>query len=163
MPTFISPQPDDERFMRLALDACRAGVMQGQTPFGACIVRGGEVIESTHNHVWLTIDPTAHAEVHCIRHACQKLNTIDLTGATIYSTTEPCPMCFSAIHWSRIERIVYGANIADAQSFGFNELIVTNEQLIELGKLSMQLTPGFMRDEAIELFKLWQQRGGQTY
>lgn len=154
---------DDERFMRLALDACRVGVAKGQSPFGACIVRDGEVLASTHNHVWLNTDPTAHAEVICIREACHRIKSIHLPGATIYSTTEPCPMCFTAIHWARIDRIVYSARVEDADQFGFNELKVTNQQLKTLGGTGVQLVPDFLRAEALEIYRNWQSRSGQAY
>src|SRR5438874_11390685 len=105
--------------MRVAIEKTREGIDAGQSPFGSVIVRGGEVVAATHNTVWLTTDPTAHAEVNCIRSAAGKLKTIFLTGCTLYSTTEPCPMCLSAIHWARIERVVSGAPIADASAAGF--------------------------------------------
>ncbi|MBI1337403.1 MAG: nucleoside deaminase [Phycisphaera sp.] len=149
--------------MRLALDACRVGVAKGQSPFGACIVRDGEVLASTHNHVWLNTDPTAHAEVICIREACHRIKSIHLPGATIYSTTEPCPMCFTAIHWARIDRIVYSARVEDADQFGFNELKVTNQQLKTLGGTGVQLVPDFLRAEALEIYRNWQSRSGQAY
>src|SRR5688572_18464025 len=107
----------DEQFMRLALAKARDGVEGGQSPFGACVVREGRVVACVHNVVWATTDITAHAEVHALRQACRELGTIDLSGSTIYSTCEPCPMCFSACHWARTTRIVYGASIADATSF----------------------------------------------
>ena len=149
--------------MRLALDVCRKGVDAGQSPFGACIARDGEVLACAHNHVWATSDPTAHAEVQAIREACGKLGAVHLAGATIYSTTEPCPMCFAAIHWARIKRIVYGAGIADAQRFGFNELQIANDQMKELGALEVAVVGGVLRPEAIELYRLWQAGGGRTY
>jgi tRNA(Arg) A34 adenosine deaminase TadA len=102
--------------------------IEGQ-PFGACIVKDGEVIACDHNVVWASTDITAHAEVYAIRNACKKLDSIDLSGCTIYSTCEPCPMCFTAIHWARIGRIVCGARIEDAKKYGFNELSVSNHEL----------------------------------
>src|SRR5687768_18131568 len=103
----------EERYMRMAIDKCREGIASGQSPFGACIVKDGQVIALEHNVVWETTDITAHAEVTAIRAACRNIDDIDLTGSVIYSTTEPCPMCFSASHWARIGTIVYGASIAD--------------------------------------------------
>ena len=154
---------DDERYMHLALEACRAGVEQGQSPFGACIVREGQVLAVAHNHVWLKTDATAHAEVVAIRAACQAVGEVHLAGGTLYSTTEPCPMCFTAIHWARIERIVFAASIADAQAFGFNELPISNARLKELGGAPVILTPDVLRDEAVALYRLWQARGGRSY
>ncbi|MCC6579984.1 MAG: nucleoside deaminase, partial [Phycisphaeraceae bacterium] len=108
-------------------------------------------------------DATAHAEVTAIRAACKAVGEVHLEGATIYSTTEPCPMCFSAIHWARIGRIVYGARVEDAARFGFNELRITNAQLVRVSGSSMQVTPDLLRDEVIALYEYWRQRGGCVY
>lgn len=156
--------PTDQHYMQLALDACRVGVDKGQSPFGACIVSaGGEVLACTHNHVRLLTDPSAHAEVMAIRDACGKLKDVHLTGATIFSTTEPCPMCFTAIHWARIARIVSAATIADAASFGFNELPVSNAHLRKVGGAGVELTAEYMREQAVELYRYWRDRHGQPY
>ncbi|HET6510697.1 MAG TPA: nucleoside deaminase [Candidatus Kapabacteria bacterium] len=147
-------QPE-ERYMRMAIEKCRKGIARGQSPFGACIVKDGQAIALEHNVVWETTDITAHAEVTAIRAACKNIDDIDLTGAVIYSTTEPCPMCFSASHWARIGTIVYGASIADAAKAGFNELEVSNEDLKRIGGTGVEIVPGFMRDECVKLFEEW--------
>ena len=154
---------NDQQWMERALAAARRGVEAGQSPFGAVIVRGGAVLAEAHNRVHAATDITAHAEVCALREACGHVGAVHLTGATIYSTTEPCPMCFSAIHWARVQRIVFGARIEDAARFGFNELAITNETLIELGRSTIELTPACARDEALRLFEAWQQRGGKPY
>ena len=102
----------DEDFMRLAIEKTREGIAAGQSPFGSAIVKNGEVVAVTHNTVWKTTDPTAHAEVNCIRRAAASLGTIELAGCTLYSTCEPCPMCLAASHWAKIDRVVFGATIA---------------------------------------------------
>ena len=132
----------------------------GQSPFGACIVSGREeaVVACTHNRVWATTDPTAHAEVVCIREACESRGKVHLPDCTIYSTTEPCPMCFSAIHWARIGRIVYAASIQDAKDFGFNELQISNQQFVDIAGAKMELTPGVLREEALDLYREWARR-----
>ena len=107
-----------KNFMSLAIAKARDGIAAGQSPFGAIIVRGHDVVAVTHNTVWLDTDPTAHAEVNCIRSAAKALKLIDLSGCEMYSTCEPCPMCLAAIHWSKIDRVVYGATIADAAAAG---------------------------------------------
>jgi len=151
---------DDVKYMQLALNACRVGVDLGQTPFGACIARDGEVLACTYNNVWSEMDPTAHAEVGAIRMACRELGEVQLEGATIYSTTEPCPMCFSAIHWARIKRIVFGGSIEDAKMYGFNELPVSNQTLKEQGGIDVEISPHFMRNDALKLFEYWQKQPG---
>lgn len=147
-------------FMRKAIQAARAGIRKNQTPFGACIVRNGRVIAAAHNVVWKTTDITAHAEIHAIRLACKKLKTIDLSDCVIYSTCEPCPMCFAACHWARFKKIIYGAAIRDARNAGFNELAVSNQRLKRLGRSPVQITGGFMRRETLALFRMWQRRPG---
>ncbi|MBF0532703.1 MAG: nucleoside deaminase [Candidatus Omnitrophica bacterium] len=145
----------DEKWMRLAMDRARDGIRRGQTPFGACIVRGGKFVSCEHNVVWRTTDITAHAEIHAIRAACKTLKTIDLSGCVLYSTCEPCPMCFAAIHWARIDQVIYGSRIADAQQAGFNELTVSNRQMKRLGKSPVKIVGDFMREEAAGLFAKW--------
>ena len=149
----------DLRYMRMALDACRQGIESGQTPFGACIVRADAVLACKHNRVWSRTDITAHAEIEAIRAACRHVGRIHLVEATIYSTTEPCPMCFSAIHWSQIRRIVYGATVIDARSFGFNELQISNEVMIQTSCSDIELKKEVLREEALELYRIWQERG----
>ena len=144
-----------EHFMQLALDKAKEGVDKGQSPFGACIVKDGKIISCEHNIVWESTDITAHAEIHAIREANLKLNSIDLTGCVIYSTCEPCPMCFTAIHWAKINKIYYGASIEDAKRFGFNELTVSNEMLKNHGKSKVEIENGFMREKCVELFEYW--------
>ncbi len=150
----------DEKFMRAAIDMARKGIKKGQTPFGACIVKDGEIISCTHNLVWKNMDITAHAEICAIRDACQRLKTVDLSDCVIYSTCEPCPMCFAACHWARIGEIVYGARIEDAKQFGFNELLISNNTMKEIAGKSSQIkiTADFLRHEACELFGLWDKR-----
>ncbi len=148
----------DEHFMKLAIQKAKEGIRKRQTPFGACIVKNGKVLACVHNVVWKTTDITAHAEVHAIRTACRKVKKIDLSGATIYSTCEPCPMCFSAIHWARISRIVYGVGIKDAAKIGFNELAIPDRRLKELGKSPLKVEGFFLYKENLELFQSWAKR-----
>lgn|SRR5690554_5475500 len=154
---------NDEYYMQQALDAARQGVKCGQTPFGACIVKDDKIIVATHNKVWQNTDITAHAEIVAIREACRILNTIDLSGCVIYSTTEPCPMCFAAIHWARISRIVFGAVIDDAHKAGFSELSISNLQMKEIGQSDVIVEGEFMRPEAQALFNEWKSSAGRPY
>lgn len=144
---------DDRKFMDMAIMKAREGMGMGQTPFGACMVRDGKVIACQHNRVWENTDITAHAEIAAIREACEALGTVDLSGSVIYSTTEPCPMCFSAIHWARIDRIIFGTRIADAREAGFSELTISNREMKERGNSQVEIIPDFMRGENLELFR----------
>jgi guanine deaminase len=152
----------DEDWMRQAIEAARAGIARGQTPFGACVVDAdGREVVSAHNVVWETTDVTAHAEVNAIRLACKKRGTIELAGCTIYSTCEPCPMCFSACHWARMSRIVYGASIEDARRAGFNELAISNEEMKRLGGSGVAVVGSMLRDENTALFQEWLKQPGR--
>ena len=146
----------DDAFMAMAIERAREGMNSGGSPFGACIVAAdGRVIACEHNVVWQTTDATAHAEVNAIRVACRAVSGIKLEGATIYSSTEPCPMCFSAIHWAGMRRIVYGASIADAARAGFSELSISNFDMKRLGGSPVEIVSGVMAEEAKELFERW--------
>ncbi len=150
--------------MRLAIDKAREGVASGQSPFGACIARAGEVVSCEHNVVWQTTDITAHAEIHAIREACRKLGTIDLSGCVIYSTCEPCPMCFSACHWARLSKIIFGTSIRDAHASGFHELQIANTKMKELGGSPVEIVGDFLREESLALFQIFnQQPNKRTY
>ncbi len=144
-----------EKYMRLAIDEARKNLnkMEGG-PFGACIVKGNKVIAVARNTV-LKNDASCHAEVNAIRLASKKLKTYDLSGCIIYSTTEPCPMCFSAIHWAKINTIIYGNNIVDAKRIGFNELSISCHSMKKLGKAKVKVIKGLMRKECNQLFGCW--------
>jgi tRNA(Arg) A34 adenosine deaminase TadA len=149
---------DHRRFMQMALETARNGIERGQTPFGACIVNDGEVVARAHNTVWSDTDITAHAEVQAIRQSCSRVSSIDLSGSVIYSTCEPCPMCFSACHWARIDTIVYGAEISDAADFGFNEMPISDAEMKERGASPVHLISGVLRESCIQLFETWARR-----
>lgn len=150
-----------EKFMRLAVEKAKEGILQGQTPFGACVVCDDEVVACAHNAVWRDTDITAHAEVNALRLACQKLNMIDLSGCVIYSTCEPCPMCFSAIHWAKIRTVFYGASISDARDAGFHELEISNEQMKKFGNSPIKINGGILKQECLGLFDLWSGSGSR--
>lgn len=154
----------DEELMRLAVAATRRGIADGQTPFGAVVARGGLVVASAHNTVWRDTDPTAHAEINALREAASALATIDLAGCVLYSTCEPCPMCLAAIHWAHVDRVAFGASIADAAEAGFREMPVPAATLAAMGDSRLAVEGGLLADECAALFDEWKKAGrGGTY
>lgn len=138
-------------FMRRAIELARHGMNQGAGgPFGAVIVRDGEIVGEGWNRVVSTNDPTAHGEISAIRDACAKLGTFSLTGCEIHTTGQPCPMCLGAIHWARIEKIYYGFQIEDAAAIGFDDTEFFRQMLLPA---SERLIPSLelCRAEALEL------------
>ena len=145
----------NEDFMQMAIDLSEYNVKQGQGgPFGAVIVKDGMVVARSANKVVPTNDPTAHAEVSCIRLACQELNTYDLTGCEIYTSCEPCPMCLGAIYWAHIDKIYYANTKADAAKIGFDDHFIYDELDLPMEKRKLPVVQ-LMRDEALNAFKLW--------
>lgn len=141
--------------MHMALREASRGMKRGQGgPFGACVVRDGSIVAVAHNRVFVSGNPTQHAEVVAIGRAARNLGTYILTGCTIYSTTEPCPMCFSAIHWAQIDRIVFGTGIADVKRLGFNELSISNRTMKRLGPSRVILDQTSKR-ECTDLLRSW--------
>ena len=112
------------------------------------------VVARSANKVVTSNDPTAHAEVSCIRLACQELNTYDLTGCEIYTSCEPCPMCLGAIYWARIDKIHYANTKADAAKIGFDDHFIYDELDLPMEKRKLPFVQ-LMRDEALNAFKLW--------
>ena len=152
------------KFMLKALASAHEGIKRKEGgPFGACIVKENKIIAVAHNTVLKNQDATCHAEINAIRLASKKLKTWNLKGCKIYSTTEPCPMCFSAIHWARIDEIIYGTNIADVKKLGFNELSISNSHIKKIGRLSVKIKRGVMRRECLKLLDAWKETGGCLY
>jgi tRNA(Arg) A34 adenosine deaminase TadA len=154
---------NDSDFMWAAIRAAQAGIAKGQSPFGAAVARGGELIVAAHNVVWLTTDPTAHAEVNAIRLAAGLLHSIDLSQCDIFATTEPCPMCLAAIHWAKFRRVVFGATIADAANAGFTELTIPAATMAVQGGSKLKVENGLLENECRDLFRQWRAAGGRPY
>lgn len=109
-------------YMQMAIEEAREGIQEGHGgPFGAVIVKDGEVIAKGHNHVVAYNDPTCHGEIDAIRKACKKLGTFDLSGCELYTSGYPCPMCTGAIMWANIEKVYYGCNTTDTEIIGFRD------------------------------------------
>lgn len=135
----------DEKFMKIAIEEAK----KGHFPFGAIIVKAGEVISRAHNTAEL--DPTLHAEVNAIRKACEKLQLRHLTDCTLYATCEPCPMCFMASFWARIPKIVYGCE-DDIPKNKWK----TNMKISDINELSgnkIEIKKGILKEKCEALFK----------
>ncbi len=114
-----------DRYMKICLKEAEKGMKGNEGgPFGAVIVKDGKVIAKAHNTVISTNDPTSHAEMNAIREASRKLKRFDLSDCELYTACEPCPMCFSAIHWAKIRKVYYGCSREDASKIGFDDKFI---------------------------------------
>ena len=148
-----------KKFMRLAIALSEQNVSESLGgPFGAVVVKDGKIVAKSGNKVTTTNDPTAHAEVSAIRMACKKLKTFDLNGCVIYTSCEPCPMCLSAIYWSRINIIYYANTKADAAQVGFDDQFIYEELDKPMEKRIIPVNQ-LLREEAQQAFKLWEKSG----
>lgn len=146
-----------EDFMRHAIALAVENVKNGGGPFGAVVVRNGEIVATGVNRVTPDNDPTAHAEVKAIRAACTKLGTFDLSGCVIYSSCEPCPMCLGAIYWAHIDKIYYGANQHDAAAVNFDDSFIYRELELPVGKRRKPVE-NILHNEALAPFNLWKEK-----
>ena len=151
----------DKQFMREAIRLASESVKRGGGPFGAVIVKDGEIIAGSSNSVTIDNDPTAHAEVNTIRRACEKLHTFDLSGCDIYTSCEPCPMCLGAIYWAHIDRIFYGNNRKDARDINFADDFIYEELDRPMEERTVPIIP-MLREEALATFRLWQEKADKT-
>lgn len=146
---------DRNEFMRAAIALAEKNVADGTGgPFGAVIVRDGEIIGEGTNRVTSDNDPTAHAEVMAIRKACEKLGTYSLEGCEVYTSCEPCPMCLSAIYWARLDRIFYGNTKVDAAEIDFDDDFLYTEIPKPIGERSIP-TEQMLHAESIKAFQAW--------
>ena len=134
-------------------------------PFGACIVKDGKIIGRGSNHVLVYNDPTAHAEIMAIRDACNNINSYDLSGAELYTSCYPCPMCLSAIIWSNIKMVYYGNTKEDAANIGFRDDFIYNY----IKNISDNSNDGSIlklesmdREETIKTFKEFMEKSDKT-
>ncbi|ADV68295.1 nucleoside deaminase [Deinococcus maricopensis] len=136
---------------RLALENVTSG---HGGPFGAVIVKDGEIIARGANNVTASNDPTAHAEVTAIRAAAAKLGRFDLSDCEIYTSCEPCPMCLGAIYWARLQRVHYGCTQADADAIGFSDQFIYQELDKPKAERALPMLPEG-REESLEAFRAW--------
>ncbi|MBC3538133.1 nucleoside deaminase [Rufibacter sp. H-1] len=130
-------------------------------PFGAVVVKDGQIIARGFNNVTSSNDPTAHAEVDAIRKACQTLGTFQLTGCELYTSCEPCPMCLGAIYWARPDKVYYGNTKADAAAIGFDDAFIYEELELPLHARSLTMEQ-LLPEEALLGFKEWEKHEGRT-
>ena len=143
--------------MREAIKLSAESVRSGGGPFGAVIVRNGEIIARGENRVTVCNDPTAHAEVSAIREAAARLGTYDLSGCEIYSSCEPCPMCLGAIYWARLDRLYYAGTRADAANVGFDDAHIYEELPLDPSQRELP-TQTLLREEAQRVFEVWAEK-----
>ncbi|MDX1905685.1 MAG: nucleoside deaminase [Bacteroidia bacterium] len=151
-----------ETFMREAIRLSVENVGSGVGgPFGAVVVKDGQIIARGQNRVTSTQDPTAHAEVVAIREACQTLGHFQLDGCDLYTSCEPCPMCLGAIYWARPDRVFYANTCADAAAIGFDDRFIYDEITLAHAERRIPMIP-LLRDEAGEAFRRWHDDGDKT-
>jgi tRNA(Arg) A34 adenosine deaminase TadA len=153
-----TPNPE---FMRLAIQEASAARDAGDYAIGAVVVQGDRVLASAGNRVKLDSDPTQHAEIAAIRAACSTQSSRHITGAVLYTTAEPCPMCASAAIWARMAGIVSGSTIDDMAEFRkkfgnpewtWRTVDIAAKAVLKNGDPNLFLIEGFLRDECRELF-----------
>ena len=152
-----------KEFMEMAVSEAREGIANGDGgPFGAVVVKDGEVIASGHNRVLANNDSTCHGEIDAIRKAEEKLGSYDLTGCEIYTTSEPCPMCLVAIMWANIGKVYYGCSLADNEEIGFRDV-----RFDEMMGGRPGIPDGFMEERdkemCMEVFREYKKIGGEKY
>lgn len=152
-----------KEFMKKAISEAREGISNGDGgPFGAVIVKDGEVIASGHNRVLSDNDSTCHGEIDALRKAENKLGTYDLTGCELYTTGEPCPMCLAAILWANIRKVYYGCRLSDNEEIGFRDAKFDRM----MGGRS-ELPEGFIeerdREMCLEVFREYEKMGAVRY
>lgn len=141
--------------MRRAIALATENATSGRGgPFGAVVVRNGEIVATGTNLVTSSNDPTAHAEVVAIREACKALGDFQLSGCTVYTSCEPCPMCLAALYWSRCDAIFYGNSAADAADAGFDDSFLYQEVAKPIDQRTIP-TQRMLGEEAIENFNAW--------
>ncbi|WP_397569684.1 nucleoside deaminase [Schlesneria sp. T3-172] len=150
--------PLDPTFLR---EAIRLSIEKMEAneggPFGAVVVRNGEIVGRGWNQVTSTNDPTAHAEVVAIRDACSRLKTFSLAGCEIYSSCEPCPLCLAAIYWSRLDCIYYAATCDDAAEAGFDDRSFYREISRPTAERAIPMQQA-LREEALVALQTWMKK-----
>ena len=148
---------DKIKFMAKAIELSINSANTIGGPFGSVIVKDNKIIAEGSNKVTFLNDPTAHGEVVAIREACKKLKTFDLSGCEIYTSCEPCPMCLSAIYWSRLDKIYYANTREDAKNIDFDDSFIYLEIPKKIGDRKIKMTQ-MLRDDALKAFEIWDKK-----
>jgi guanine deaminase len=152
----------DIQFIREAIDVALAGISGNKGgPFGTVILKGEKVVGRGSNEVVSSNDPTAHAEMIAIRNACKYLRSHQLTGCTLYTSCEPCPMCLGAIYWARPDRVVYACTRQDAASIGFDDDFIYNEIKLPPDHRRIPMIQ-CGREESLAVFQLWEKKADKV-
>jgi len=149
----------NETFMQRAIELSIRNIDEGEGPFGAVIVKNGNIIAEGGNRVTADNDPSAHAEMVVIRKAGKELGTFDLSGCEIYSSCEPCPMCLGAIYWAHINTVYYGNTKFDAEEIGFDDLFIYDEIINLTQEERYVKSKQYLSEKAIVTFEKWSQKG----
>ena len=153
----------NKKFMELAVNEAREGIKNGDGgPFGAVIVKDGQVVGTGHNRVVSSNDSTCHGEIDAIRNAEKAINSFDLLGCEIYTTSEPCPMSLSAILRANISKVYYGCNLEDNERIGFRD-VKFEEMMGDRSKLPEGFLEEKDRELCLEVFDEYIARGGEKY
>lgn len=144
---------DHAHYMGLALEQSREAARKGNRPVASLIVRDGSIIGAGQNTMFSDFDPSAHAEVAALREACGKLKTLDLSGGTLYSTLEPCPMCLWAMQEAKISRLVLGGRYAGIGRFDMGRYTV--ESFLEFTGRKLEIVTGVLQQECEALRIEW--------
>ena len=148
---------DKKKFMAKAIELSINSANTIGGPFGSVIVKDNKIIAEGSNKVTFSNDPTAHGEVVAIREACKKLKTFDLSGCEIYTSCEPCPMCLSAIYWSRLDKIYYANTREDAKNIDFDDSFIYLEIPKKIGDRKIKMIQ-MLRDDALKAFEIWDKK-----
>lgn len=144
-----------KKYMKRAIELSRIHMQAGEGgPFGAVIVKDGKIIAEGWNQVTSSLDPTAHAEITAIREACRNIKNFDLTGAEIYTSCEPCPMCLAAIYWARISKIYFANTRHDAAQIDFDDEFLYREMSVPAEDRKVPMVQE-SRSEALQVFAEW--------
>lgn len=151
---------DDQEFLRQAIALAQANIEQGGRPFGAVIVRDGEIIATGVNEILGTNDPTAHAEMTAIRAASQKLASPNLAGCAVYASGHPCPMCMAAMRMAGISEVTYAYSNEDGEPYGLSTAAIYAELAKPFSEQSMRIRHVPVRlEENADIYKEWKSWG----